>query len=91
MEGNVEHAPAELEGLVRVRRGAIHPKWIHSFLDHEFEDWWHRYKKVHKKNPPLKAILKYWRDKEDPFADENDTGKPNFQNRGPPARPPTRH
>ena len=88
MEGNVEHAPAELEGLVRVRRGAIHSKWIHSFLDHEFEDWWHRYKKVHKKNPPLKAILKYWRDKEDPFADENDTDFPHRL--GPPSRPPTR-
>ena len=47
MEGNVEHAPAELEGLVRVRRSTS--RWK------RFEKWVKHYKKVHGHFPDQKT------------------------------------
>ena len=55
MEGNVEHVPAELEGLVRVRRavnGAMSRK-------DKYRHWVTRYTKIHGHPPNKNAIAKW--------------------------------
>ena len=53
MEGNVEHAPAELEGLVRVRRSVAGAKSI------EYRHWVTRYIKRHG-HPPNRRTIAQW-------------------------------